>query len=175
MRRAIVILLSVVVLVVLGSVVSIRLQSSEAASIPGDCDHLDCTQIFVGNAGERIAVKEFGDSADPTIMLIHGFSQNHLTWENQFEALVDRGFHVVAWDYLGHGDSDRPQKPKFYDTTKVWGDYVQAVIDALDDVDEVCVVAHSLGGKVIDDYIFERGTTNVAGIVYDASVHRFDV
>ena len=28
---------------------------------------------------------------------------------------------------------------------------------------------------MIDDYIFAEGTTNVAGVVYDASTHRFDV
>ena len=146
----------------------------EHLTFPGGCDHLGCTQSFVGPMGERLAVKEFGDSGDPTIMLIHGFSQNHLTWTNQFEDLVNQGFHVVAWDYLGHGDSDRPTKVKFYDNAKVWGDYVQAVIDDLG-IDETCIVAHSLGGQVVDDYIFNRGTENVAGIVYAGGLHIFDV
>ena len=88
-----------------------------------------------------------------------------------------RGFRIVAWDYPGHGDSDKPTDLSFYAEPQVWADYVQAVIDDfnLGVGQQACLVGHSLGGKVIDDYIFTKGTTNVAGVVYDASVHRFDI
>ena len=131
--------------------------------------------MVVGEAPNefRLAVKEFGTDG-PVIMLIHGFSQSHLTWTHQFEDLVNQGFRVVAWDYPGHGDSDKPPDLIFYATPQVWGSYVQTIIDDLS-VAEVCLVGHSLGGLIIDDYIFSNGTANVAGVVYDGGSHRFDV
>ncbi len=147
----------------------------QAAPIPGNCGLLDCTQRFVeAPNGVRLAVKEFGNPGNPAIMLIHGFSQSHLSWIRQLEDLAEKGFRVVAWDYPGHGDSDKPTDVNFYEQPMVWGGYVQAIIDDLA-VDKVCLVGHSLGGTVIDDYIFSEGTENVAGVMYAGSLHRFDV
>ena len=161
-------------MIVLSSMVLVKLQPSEAAPNAGDCALPGCTQRFVvAPNGVTLAVKEFGNPGSPTIMLIHGFSQSHLSWNRQFEDLVEKGFRVVAWDYPGHGDSDKPTDVSFYAQPQVWGDYVQAVIDDLA-VDKVCLVGHSQGGMVIDDYIFIKGTGNVAGVVYDGGAHRFD-
>jgi hypothetical protein len=67
-------------MMVLSSMVLVRLQSSEAAPIPG---------FVEAPNGVRLAGKEFGDPDSPTIMLIHGFSQSHLSWNRQFEDLVE--------------------------------------------------------------------------------------
>ena len=73
---------------VLISLTLMKLQTSEAASIPGDCDQLGCTQRFVvAPNGVKLAVKEFGNPDGPAILLIHGFAQSHLTWNHQFEDL----------------------------------------------------------------------------------------
>lgn len=47
------------------------------------------------------------DGASPTILMLHGGGQNRFSWKNTGQALADRGFHVVALDARGHGDSDR--------------------------------------------------------------------
>jgi pimeloyl-ACP methyl ester carboxylesterase len=43
----------------------------------------------------------------PTILLLHGGGQNRFSWKNTGQVLADRGFHVIAVDTRGHGDSDR--------------------------------------------------------------------
>ncbi len=48
-------------------------------------------------------------SADglPTIVMLHGGGQNRFSWKNTGAVLAGHGFHVVALDARGHGDSDR--------------------------------------------------------------------
>ncbi|WP_200902701.1 alpha/beta fold hydrolase [Mycobacterium sp. EPa45] len=43
----------------------------------------------------------------PTILMLHGGGQNRFSWKNTGQVLADSGFHVVALDARGHGDSDR--------------------------------------------------------------------
>jgi pimeloyl-ACP methyl ester carboxylesterase len=43
----------------------------------------------------------------PTVLMLHGGGQNRFSWKNTGQILADEGFHVVAMDSRGHGDSDR--------------------------------------------------------------------
>lgn len=43
----------------------------------------------------------------PTIVLLHGGGQNRHSWKKTGQVLADDGFHVIALDTRGHGDSDR--------------------------------------------------------------------
>jgi pimeloyl-ACP methyl ester carboxylesterase len=43
----------------------------------------------------------------PAVLLLHGGGQNRFSWKNTGQVLADQGFHVVALDSRGHGDSDR--------------------------------------------------------------------
>jgi pimeloyl-ACP methyl ester carboxylesterase len=46
-------------------------------------------------------------SGSPTVLMLHGGGQNRFSWKNTGQILADGGFHVVALDSRGHGDSDR--------------------------------------------------------------------
>lgn len=46
-------------------------------------------------------------SDGPTILMLHGGGQNRHSWKNTGQILADAGFHVIAMDSRGHGDSDR--------------------------------------------------------------------
>jgi pimeloyl-ACP methyl ester carboxylesterase len=46
-------------------------------------------------------------SGGPTVLMLHGGGQNRFSWKNTGQILADQGFHVVALDSRGHGDSDR--------------------------------------------------------------------
>jgi len=48
-----------------------------------------------------------GDPARPTIVMLHGGGQNRFSWKNTGQILAGHGFHVIALDARGHGDSDR--------------------------------------------------------------------
>jgi pimeloyl-ACP methyl ester carboxylesterase len=48
-----------------------------------------------------------GDESRPSVLMLHGGGQNRFSWKNTGQILADEGFHVVALDSRGHGDSDR--------------------------------------------------------------------
>ena len=48
---------------------------------------------------------EWGEASNPTMVMLHGVSQQAHSWDFVSLALSDR-FHVMALDQRGHGDSD---------------------------------------------------------------------
>lgn len=69
------------------------------------------TVEFDGVDGVTLVADEWnrGVAADttPTILMLHGGGQNRHSWHKTGQILADRGYHVVALDTRGHGDSDR--------------------------------------------------------------------
>src|SRR6266404_4544778 len=57
--------------------------------------------------GLNIAYREAGNSANPKLVLLHGFPASSHQYRNLVTALADR-FHVIAPDYPGFGNSDAP-------------------------------------------------------------------
>lgn len=74
-------------------------------------DHSDSSN-FVDVDGITIHYQEFGDPADPTLMLVHGFTASTYVWKTVAPMLAERGFHIVAPDLPGFGYSG---KPSWYD------------------------------------------------------------
>lgn len=48
----------------------------------------------------------WGDPGAPLIVLLHGGGQTRHAWKNTGKLLGDLGYHCVAPDARGHGDSD---------------------------------------------------------------------
>ncbi|TQR86110.1 alpha/beta hydrolase [Mycobacterium hodleri] len=70
------------------------------------------TVEFRGADDLALVADEWNRGADtsgerPAILMLHGGGQNRYSWKNTGQVLADRGFHVVALDSRGHGDSDR--------------------------------------------------------------------
>lgn len=116
-----------------------------------------------GAGGVNLHVREWGDPARPPVLLVHGWSQNHLCWRKQYESELQRDFRLVAFDLRGHGMSDAPLQPEQYTDGDRWADDVAAVIDRLALV-RPTLVGWSYGGLVICDYLRKHGCSNVAGI-----------
>ena len=79
--------------------------------------------------GVRIAVQESGNPANPTLVAIHGYPDNHTIWDGLVPLLTDR-FHVVTYDVRGAGDSDRPAEVSAYRIEQLVEDF-GAIIDAV--------------------------------------------
>lgn len=62
--------------------------------------------------GLNIAYREAGDPTSPKVVLLHGFPSSSHQYRDLIPALADR-FHVIAPDYPGFGNSDRPD-PAIY-------------------------------------------------------------
>jgi pimeloyl-ACP methyl ester carboxylesterase len=99
---------------------------------------------IVETNGIRMHVAEQG--AGPLIVLCHGFPESWYSWRHQFEALAQAGFHVVAPDMRGYGQTDRPEAIDKYTLLHLVGDMV-SLLDALG-VETAVIAGHDWGAPV---------------------------
>ena len=52
--------------------------------------------------GLTISAQEWGKPAGPEILLIHGFSQSHMSWMRQVNSDLAREFRIITYDQRGH-------------------------------------------------------------------------
>jgi non-heme chloroperoxidase len=116
-----------------------------------------------GGGGLRLHVREWGRADGPSILFVHGWSQNHLCWVKQYESALADEFRLVAYDLRGHGMSEAPLEPEHYTDGKLWADDVAAIIDELG-LDRPVLVGWSYGPFVICDYIRAYGQDRIAAI-----------
>ena len=86
--------------------------------------------VWTGYQGLRIAGDTWGDPAGTAVILQHGGGQTRHAWKTTGEVLGEAGFHAIAFDARGHGDSEWSPE----------GDYSQ---DAM--VRDLCEVMQGLG------------------------------
>ncbi len=98
---------------------------------------VDCGEV-------ALAVDEAGDG--DLVVLLHGFPEIAHSWRHQLPALAAAGFHAVAPDLRGYGDSDRPEAVEAYALPRLVGDLV-GLIRALGH-ERAHVVGHDWGGSV---------------------------
>jgi len=102
------------------------------------------THRFVDALGTRLHVVEQG--AGPTVLFCHGFPDTCYGWLNAMGAVADAGFHAVALDMRGYGESDAPHEAEAYMQFHTVGDVV-GVLDHLD-VEHAILVGHDFGANV---------------------------
>ncbi len=73
------------------------------ARLPGTPDPM---HYWPGHGGIRIAGDSWGDSDGPLVLLQHGGGQTRHAWKGAGETLGAAGYHAVAFDARGHGDTD---------------------------------------------------------------------
>ena len=100
---------------------------------------------FVDANGLRFHYLEWGDPACPTVLMLHGASQQGHSWD--FISLpLSPDYHVLALDQRGHGDSDWAPDGD-YSLDAMQGD-LDAVIPALGlDGGGFHLMGHSMGGR----------------------------
>lgn len=116
-----------------------------------------------GSSGTNLHVREWGEPAGIPILLIHGWSQNHLCWMKQYESDLQKDFRIVAFDLRGHGMSDAPLEAEQYTDGDKWADDIAAIIEQLE-LDKPVLVGWSYGGFIISDYVRKHGQSKIAGI-----------
>jgi pimeloyl-ACP methyl ester carboxylesterase len=99
---------------------------------------------FVQTNGIRIHYVERG--AGPLVVLCHGFPESWYSWRHQIIALAEAGFHVVAADQRGYGQTDRPEPVAAYNTLQMAGDAV-GLVNALGEKSAV-IFGHDWGAPV---------------------------
>lgn len=105
--------------------------------------------------GGQIAVREFNPALRgqaPSLVLMHGFPDN----QHLYDALIPllaRRHHVVSFDFLGWGASDKPAGA-VYDVASQRAD-LDAVVAHLA-LQQVVPVAHDLSGQVGIDWVLDH-------------------
>ena len=92
--------------------------------------------------GLMLAVDMAGPSDGIPVLLAHGGGQTKRAWRKTGEALAAAGFHAIAVDLRGHGNSDWAS-PDRYDVGHMAADLL-AIADTLDQ--KPAMVGASLGG-----------------------------
>ncbi|XP_028117657.1 uncharacterized protein LOC114315269 isoform X3 [Camellia sinensis] len=60
----------------------------------------------------------------PLVLLLHGFPEFWFGWRHQITDLAKKGYHVVAPDLRGYGDSDSPLSPSSYSVFHIVADLI---------------------------------------------------
>ncbi|WP_043728764.1 SDR family oxidoreductase [Streptomyces zinciresistens] len=98
----------------------------------------------VRTGGVELCVAELGDTAQPTVVLVHGYPDSKEVWSRVAPRLADR-FHVVLYDVRGHGRSTAPKPLRGGFTLEKLTDDFLAVADAVSPGRPVHVVGHDWG------------------------------
>jgi pimeloyl-ACP methyl ester carboxylesterase len=113
--------------------------------------------------GRELAYVAYPGTGVP-IVLLHGVGSSASGWDEAAKVMSMRGFHVIAVDMPGHGQS-----------TKGPGDYslgslASSVRDLLDHlgIEQAVIVGHSLGGGVALQFHYQY-PSHVAGLVLVSS------
>lgn len=101
----------------------------------------------VWNGDVKIHYVECGDKNGELVVLIHGFPNFWYVWKNQFQALSEAGYRVVAPDLRGYNTSSKPDGIQYYGRCGVVSDMV-SLIDQLGNGKPATVVGHDWGGFV---------------------------
>jgi pimeloyl-ACP methyl ester carboxylesterase len=63
------------------------------------------SRTFTGAGGNRLVASEMGPAGRP-VLLLHGGGQTRHAWSKTARRLAEAGWHAVAVDQRGHGDSE---------------------------------------------------------------------
>ena len=89
-------------------------------------------EVWIASDGLEIAGDCWGDPSGPLVFLQHGGGQTRHAWKNTGEILGNAGYHAVAFDARGHGDSG-------------WSEHGHYGADFM--VDDLHSITKALGGK----------------------------
>ena len=92
----------------------------------------------------RMHIAEQGEG--PLVVMCHGFPESWYSWRHQLSALAAAGFHAVAPDMRGYGQTDRPEAIDQYTLFHLAGDIV-GLLDALGEKEAV-IAGHDWGAPV---------------------------
>jgi 2-hydroxy-6-oxonona-2,4-dienedioate hydrolase len=125
---------------------------SDRVSLWGELTGVPFRQHFVTAGGIRTRVIEAGDPTLPHLVLLHGTGGHAEAFLRNLPGLSPH-FHLIAYDMVGHGWSDAPDKPY---TLDVYAEHLQALLETLG-IERCHLSGESLGGWVAAWYAAHDG------------------
>ena len=99
---------------------------------------------FIETNGIQMRIAEMGEG--PLVLLIHGWPESWYSWRHQLPALAAAGYHAVAPDMRGYGETDAPEAVEDYDMIQLTADVV-GLMDALGE-ETAIISGHDWGSMV---------------------------
>ena len=97
----------------------------------------------LGANGMDFFIAEAGEPGAPLVLCLHGFPECWASWRYQLPALAQSGYHAVAPDLRGYGETGGPAEVDAYRQSRLVADVV-ALIDALG-ADQAVLIGHDWG------------------------------
>ena len=104
----------------------------------------EITHRTIQTNGINMHIAEAGTG--PLVILCHGFPESWYSWRHQLTGLAEAGYHAVAPDQRGYGQTDKPQEIEKYTQLHMVGDIV-GLLDALGE-QTATIVGHDWGAPV---------------------------
>lgn len=104
----------------------------------------EITHRTIQTNGINMHVAEAGSG--PLVVMCHGWPESWYSWRHQLTFLAENGFHAVAPDQRGYGQTDKPEDIDQYTQLHMVGDIV-GLLDALGEQTAV-IVGHDWGAPV---------------------------
>ena len=101
-------------------------------------------QTVIGAGGLPIAVYERNRGAAETVLLVHGYPDNHSVWDAVAEMLAER-FYVVTYDVRGAGASGVPDSTRGYRLDRLTDDVSAVIAATVPDDRRIHLVGHDWG------------------------------
>ncbi len=95
----------------------------------------------IATNGIELSILEAGEG--PLVLLVHGFPESAYSWRHQLPALAAAGYHAVAPDMRGYGESDLPAEISAYNQWDVSHD-ILGLVSALG-YEQAVVIGHDWG------------------------------
>ncbi|BDA69354.1 epoxide hydrolase [Rivularia sp. IAM M-261] len=99
---------------------------------------------LIDTNGIKMHIAEQGQGR--LVILCHGFPECWYSWRHQLQALASAGFHVVAPDLRGYGQTDQPESVEAYNIFNIVGDIV-GLVHALNQ-ERAIIVGHDWGASI---------------------------
>lgn len=100
---------------------------------------------FLNIDGIRVHYQEFGDAANPPMILIHGYTASTYVWKTAAPTLAREGFRVIAIDLVGFGYTEKPRWFEYSITAQTRT--IERFMDRVG-IGRAVVVGSSYGGAV---------------------------
>jgi pimeloyl-ACP methyl ester carboxylesterase len=98
----------------------------------------------IATNGIRLHIAEAGEG--PLVLLLHGWPELWYSWRHQLPALAEAGYHAVAPDVRGYGQSDKPEPIEAYAMKVILQDYL-GLLDAFGE-EHAVVIGHDWGAPM---------------------------
>jgi pimeloyl-ACP methyl ester carboxylesterase len=123
----------------------------------------------VDAGGLSFEIVEAGAANDRRVLLVHGFTGAKDDFVEAVDRLADQGWHAVAPDLRGHGNSSHPDAEDAYGF-ELFADDVLALVNAMGWSEPFVLLGHSMGGMVAQ-VVALRQPSQLRGLVLMDTSH----